>query len=1074
MDTTKRNSLFKIAISGLIFVLSLAILSFGALSIAKADATVTLTQVVGPTVPVGDKAKFIASATDADASGTIAYSINGAPSNASINPTTGVFLWDTTGAATGTYPFIVKATNVHIGTTTAVGSDQSNVTITVIAPQLQATSSTPDTGGSATTTGGIITTGGAVASTTVDNQLNQTNTNPDQVGSLNSSILSASSTNIGILGSSSTSTAATGDNTDTGGAGQNIIVTGNAISTANVINEVNTNIFNSNGLIIFLNQLFGGGINLNNYDLSYFLQGIPGASPTVNPITGKNQCTLLTCMNSSTTTVQDMNIATVTNSVIVRSTTGNNTASSSNNASIDTGDAYAAANVLNLVNTNIVNSSYLLLSFNNFGNLSQNITLPSAGFFSELFTHGSVAPQLNSSTYGIHDHNVATTTGSVTATAQTGDNIASTTSAFATASSTNATTTPTTGSGIVQTGNAYSSASTFNQNNTNNFGGTSVFMLFRVWGTFTGQIVGLPAGLIATTTPIGIEIISTNASTSPLATIGRFNSSMFLANATNTAAVQNNVSVSADTGNNTATSGTGTSSIVTGSAYSAASVVNLVNTNIVGQNWIFATFNIFGNFSGNISFGGGAPALALTAIPSTVAPDPGSTVTYTFTVTNSGDADAGNIILSTSFPSGLLTFTSGSTTGTGQSWNIGTVPADRLPHTFSYSAVVANVQPCQSISVPLTATVVNTDITSPTPSGTAQTSIGISSPAPASDCVVLPTSTGGGGGGGGGGISMPSQPSWTADPQITVVKTVDISTTTAPTAVNYKVVVSDPHSAGPAYNAILTDTLTDPSGATMYTRSWNLDTINPGDEIDLTYSVAYGTTTKPGLYRNSAVVTGQTQYNGNITKTLATGVGNVTFLPNGLVLGDSTSSIDIATSTMATSSISTISASSTEASCQPLLSNYLKQGAHTQDVVKLQSFLDVVGSNLPTTGYFGPMTTAAVKNFQITYANEILTPVGLTKPSGLVFSATLHKINQLACNGAEPVTMNNAVVTAAVAIVPTQNTAQISVVAKKAPVVIKPPVSKKPITLPKPLTVTTLQAPSTSKSFLGNLFKHLF
>ena len=299
------------------------------------------------------------------------------------------------------------------------------------------------------------------------------------------------------------------------------------------------------------------------------------------------------------------------------------------------------------------------------------------------------------------------------------------------------------------------------------------------------------------------------------------------------------------------------------------------------------------------------------------------------------------------------------------------------------------------------------------------------------------------------------------------MKTVDVSTTTAPTSVNYDVVVSDPDSAGPAYNATLTDTLTDPTGATMYTRSWELDTINPGDQIDLTYSVAYGTSTKPGLYHNVATVTGQESYSGNMTQTLASGSGSVYFLPNGLVLGDSTSSISIATSTIAT-----MNASSTDAICLPLISSYLKPGAHVPDVVKLQTFLDEIGSSVPTTGYFGPITTAAVKTFQAAFADDILAPVGLTKPTGLVYASTLHEINQLAC-GTVPVT-GNVTAPAPVAAALISNTPNTPPSGKKpsTAVKVKPPVEA-PASLPAPAVLPVAPSANTG-GFFGTLFKHLF
>jgi hypothetical protein len=215
---------------------------------------------------------------------------------------------------------------------------------------------------------------------------------------------------------------------------------------------VNTNIFNSVGLILFLNQLFGGGLDLRDFNLSYFFDGQAGASPTVNETTGEPQCSLLTCMNSSELNVVNTNTATVTNSVIVRAATGENTAmaSSSGDAVVDTGNAYAAANVLNLVNTNIVNSSYLLVSFNNFGDLDGDVTLPNAQFFGDLFAAGGGAPEMNSSTYNVNTDNEATFDGTTSVDASTGNNTASTTGL---------------GSGIVATGDAYSSANTFTDAN---------------------------------------------------------------------------------------------------------------------------------------------------------------------------------------------------------------------------------------------------------------------------------------------------------------------------------------------------------------------------------------------------------------------------------------------------------------------------------------------------------------------------------------------------------------------------------------------------------------------------------
>lgn len=75
----------------------------------------------------------------------------------------------------------------------------------------------------------------------------------------------------------------------------------------------------------------------------------------------------------------------------------------------------------------------------------------------------------------------------------------------------------------------------------------------------------------------------------------------------------------------------------------------------------------------------------------------------------------------------------------------------------------------------------------------------------------------------------------------------------------------------------------------------------------------------------------------------------------------------------------------------------LKLGMSGSDVVALQHALRIDGEfTYPTlTGYFGPVTLAAVKAFQEKYASEILSPVGLTQPTGFVGTMTLKKLNSI-------------------------------------------------------------------------------
>src|SRR3989344_1446092 len=134
--------------------------------------------------------------------------------------------------------------------------------------------STDGTGG---LMGGEIVTGDATASTTVDNELN--------TNIINVADTCSEDSNDELCD-------APGEEMNSSNLTASTTTTGDAFATSNVINLVNTNIFNSYGLILFLNQLFGGGFDLRDFNLSYFFDGEAGASHTVHEGTGQPQITL--------------------------------------------------------------------------------------------------------------------------------------------------------------------------------------------------------------------------------------------------------------------------------------------------------------------------------------------------------------------------------------------------------------------------------------------------------------------------------------------------------------------------------------------------------------------------------------------------------------------------------------------------------------------------------------------------------------------------------------------------------------------------------------------------------------
>lgn len=74
----------------------------------------------------------------------------------------------------------------------------------------------------------------------------------------------------------------------------------------------------------------------------------------------------------------------------------------------------------------------------------------------------------------------------------------------------------------------------------------------------------------------------------------------------------------------------------------------------------------------------------------------------------------------------------------------------------------------------------------------------------------------------------------------------------------------------------------------------------------------------------------------------------------------------------------------------------LKVGTQNEDVKKLQEVLTNEGIySGPITGYFGPLTKAAVIKFQEKYSDEILKPLNLTKGTGFFGLSTRKKINKI-------------------------------------------------------------------------------
>lgn len=656
----------------------------------------------------------------------------------------------------------------------------------------------------------------------------------------------------------------TGDNEASGNNGSSTIETGDALAILDLFNLINTNVIDSNGLFVLLSNLQQELLDMDVRDWMPYLH-------EYNKDCGDS------CYSLEELEILNQNLAEITNNVKVTANTGGNEASGNEgNGSIETGDAYAAANVVNIANTNIINSNYLLFVANNFGNFFGDIVFPNASsFFSSLFSSQSKVY----SDVDIENSNTANIENNVAVEAETGGNQAN-------------------GNGIsvVQTGDSNAVANVFNQANMNIVGGNSFVALIRVSGDWSGEIFGLPEGISWQQTPNGIMLYSDDlgfgaqGESSSCDNCGeqdqsdgkkggkgsKAEQSELSVQNTNTASITNNVEVYALTGDNQADGNGKGGKIETGNAQAIANVVNVANTNVIGANWLFAMFNILGDFNGNISFG--RPDLWIgqrAEIPNDPAL-PGDEITYYLTVVNNGDVPANNVQIKNIFDDLFFVFEGSSQEHTSLEkseivWDLGTLnPGQGLE--ISFTGNIRTDIPYGDFAFTNSSTIVATESDDNTEDNTDVVELLVHNPEPGSGGGNNSGGSSGGGNGGGSGNnngnsggnsgtegseqsgSENAQGELEKEPNLKVTKTYSSEGDVHPgDSVDYTVVITN-MDGGSAYEAVLVDTLETEQGEVVHEEVWELGEVFPDEEITVTYSIVFEDDAKAGLYYNAARV----------------------------------------------------------------------------------------------------------------------------------------------------------------------------------------------------------------------------
>ncbi len=347
------------------------------------------------------------------------------------------------------------------------------------------------------------------------------------------------------------------------------VMTGTAAAITTVDNSVNTTSVNSQIINQTINLYVDQNASLDLSDPASFIAAIVSAHPNDNTI------------NLHITSVT--NQASLTNTVNSVANSGNNSATATGGAEINTGDAYSLVSLLNRVNFVSIDSIIHVITINIFGTLNGDIILPSP-------VSAPATDPCSACNTNFTATNSATIINSVNSQANTGDNSITATE-----------------SGLIQTGDAASQVDITNLVNTTVIGGDVFSLDINSFGTWEGLFTGwgsIPSGATGTLNITNTAPNTTDSNGSNIITVN------------NSAYVDNSINSLANTGNNSATGGS--ANIQTGNALSDVSIINLVNTILYRTTAFFGFINIFGTWNGNVGDAKSLAAAEATPTPAAV------------------------------------------------------------------------------------------------------------------------------------------------------------------------------------------------------------------------------------------------------------------------------------------------------------------------------------------------------------------------------------------------------------------------------------------------------------------------
>lgn len=422
-------------------------------------------------------------------------------------------------------------------------------------------------------------------------------------------------TNTSETANSVDASAVTGENSASENTGSASLTTGDASIGVQAVTADNLNTGGSYGEISH-----GASAGSQTGDLVLdFSPGMEGGPldesfRSTNTVTGSGSDNTAAVTSERETVTEIQNDGAIANTVAASAVSGENEAAqNTGDASVATGDANVAATVINFLNAAVVDGALWLEVADIFGDLTGNIVIPEEAVAyltrrqRELLVDATNQQTGADSTNTVevdvtHTEeteiaNTATVDNAVDIAAITGQNTA----------------TQNTGGATIDTGDVQATTNTVTLANLNVVDGNLGLIIVNALNRWLGFLLGSDGSW----TPIGHEYTTIEAGNSATGADSTNTAAIDVetteeTTVTNTASVANDLDLEAVTGKNTVMQNTGNAAIRTGDARVHATVVNVVNTTVVRGGFFAVVVNIFGNWVGDLFFGG-QPSSALAA-----------------------------------------------------------------------------------------------------------------------------------------------------------------------------------------------------------------------------------------------------------------------------------------------------------------------------------------------------------------------------------------------------------------------------------------------------------------------------